>query len=75
MRDIGVVPDIVDSVILVWAPGLIDISFLFNAYKYGPIEAVVGAERGGVIFFCELWDQLIVSNLVYETLSSVLLGY
>ena len=53
MRDIGVVPDIVDSVILVWAPGLIDISFLFNAYKYGPIEAVVGAERGGVIFFCE----------------------
>ena len=42
----------------------------------GPVEAAVDAERGGgLICFYGGWDQLTLSDLVYETLVGVLLGY
>ena len=47
------VSDIVYSFILVWVLGITDLSFSFNSEKSGPVEADVGAERGGLIFFCE----------------------
>ena len=42
-------PDIVDSVIVVWVLGLIDLYFSFNAEESGTVEADVGADQGGLI--------------------------
>ena len=44
MWDLGVVPDIVSSVIVVWVSGLIYLSFSLNAEKYVSVEYSVGAE-------------------------------
>ena len=41
------VPDIVDLVIVVWVSVLKDLSLLFNAEKYEPVEAAVGEDLGG----------------------------
>ena len=59
------VPDIVDSVIVVWVSGLIDLSFSFNADKSRPFEAAVGADRGDCSVFASdginrllvMWDM------------------